>query len=120
MQLFWFSFLPVNRTFSALITTTKSPVSTCGVRIVFSLPRSKLAAFTATRPNTWSLASITHHLRGTSQAFAENVFIGRKRHENYGRRRRLSTHRHHPTHESYGTHRVSSLKCSPVIVTLRA
>src|SRR5439155_21252458 len=76
MLLCWFSFFPVNRTFSALITTTKSPVSTCGVKIVFSLPRSKLAALTATWPSTWSLASITHHLRGTWLAFAEKVFIG--------------------------------------------
>src|SRR6266571_943464 len=57
------------------MTTTKSPVSTCGVKIVFSLPRNKLAALTATWPSTWSFASITHHLRGTSLALAENVFI---------------------------------------------
>src|SRR5207248_2640489 len=75
MKLFCSSFLPVNRTLSALMTTTKSPVSTCGVKIVFSLPRNKLAALTATWPNTWSFASITHHLRGTSLALAENVFI---------------------------------------------
>src|SRR5437762_9368384 len=93
MYLFCSSFFPVNRTFSALMTTTKSPVSTCGVRIVFSLPRNKLAAFTATRPKTWSLASITHHLRGTSLAFAEKVFIGRKRHENYARRQKVSNFR---------------------------
>jgi len=30
------------------MTITKSPVSTCGVKIVFSLPRSRLAALTAT------------------------------------------------------------------------
>src|SRR3954454_21910054 len=58
------------------MTTTKSPVSTCGVKIAFSLPRNKFAAFTATAPRTWSFASITHHLRGTSLALAENVFIG--------------------------------------------
>src|SRR5438309_2116205 len=57
------------------MTTTKSPVSTCGVKIVFAFPRNKLAAFTATWPRTWSLASITHHLRGTSLALAEKVFI---------------------------------------------
>lgn len=31
MYSFWTSFLPVSATFSALITTTKSPVSTLGV-----------------------------------------------------------------------------------------
>src|SRR6266567_331981 len=75
MYLFCSSFFPVNRTFSALMTTTKSPVSTCGVKIVFAFPRNKLAAFTATWPRIWSLASITHHLRGTSLALAEKVFI---------------------------------------------
>src|SRR5205814_7198832 len=75
MKLFCSSFFPDTRTLSALMTTTKSPVSTCGVKIVFSLPRNKLAALTATWPNTWSFASITHHLRGTSLALAENVFI---------------------------------------------
>src|SRR5439155_7050964 len=57
------------------MTTTKSPVSTCGVKMAFSLPRSNLAAFTATWPSTWPLASIIHHLRGTSLALAEKVFI---------------------------------------------
>src|SRR5258707_5689706 len=61
------------------MTMTKSPVSTCGVKTVFSLPRSRLAALTATLPSTWSLASISHHLRGTSLALAENVFISGKR-----------------------------------------
>src|SRR5919197_977964 len=75
MKVFCSSFFPVSRTFSALITITKSPVSTCGVKIVFSLPRNKLAAFTATLPSTWFLASMTHHLRGTSLALAENIFI---------------------------------------------
>src|SRR5439155_23655236 len=75
MYLFCSSFFPVSRTFSALMTTTKSPVSTCGVKIIFSFPRNKLAAFTATWPSTWFLASITHHLRGISLALAEKVFI---------------------------------------------
>src|SRR5882724_2830299 len=43
MKLFCSSFLPDTRTLSALTTTTKSPVSTCGVKIVFSLPRKSLA-----------------------------------------------------------------------------
>src|SRR6266566_3974938 len=79
MKLFCSSFFPVSRTFSALMTTTKSPVSTCGVKIVFAFPRNKLAAFTATWPRIWSLASITHHLRGTSLALAEKVFIRAER-----------------------------------------
>src|SRR6476469_6935936 len=70
---------------------TKSPVSTCGVKTVFSLPRKRFAAFTATFPNTWSEASITHHLRGTSLALAENVFIFEKGHENYWRHKWMST-----------------------------
>jgi hypothetical protein len=45
------------------------------VKIVFPLPRNKLAAVTATRPSTWSLASMSHHLRDTSLALAENVFF---------------------------------------------
>src|SRR6266436_3402834 len=57
------------------MTTTKSPVSTCGVKMVFAFPRNKLAAFTATWPSTWPFASITHHLRETSLALAEKVFI---------------------------------------------
>src|SRR5262245_30067042 len=73
------------------MTITKSPVSTCGVKMVFSFPRSKLAAFTATRPSTWSWASITHHLRGTSVALAEKVFISEKGHEKYGWDNGMST-----------------------------
>src|SRR5437867_11942959 len=74
------------------MTTTKSPVSTCGVKTVFSFPRNRLAAFTATCPSTWFLASMTHHLRGTSLALAENVFITiEKGHENYEECKRLST-----------------------------
>src|SRR5438552_9220986 len=61
------------------MTITKSPVSTCGVKIAFSLPRSRLAALTATRPSTWSSASMSHHLRDTSVALAEKVFILGKR-----------------------------------------
>src|SRR5437870_3638144 len=75
MYLFCSSFFPVSRTFSALMTITKSPVSTWGVKIAFSLPRNKLAAFIAIWPSTWSLASITHHLRETSVTLAEKVFI---------------------------------------------
>src|SRR5438270_2129303 len=61
------------------MTITKSPVSTCGVKIALSLPRSRLAALTATRPSNWSSASMSHHLRDTSVALAEKVFILGKR-----------------------------------------
>src|SRR3712207_1592951 len=64
------------------MTTTKSPVSTWGVKIGFSLPRKRFAAFTATRPSTWLLASMIHHLRGTSLALAENVFMAAERARN--------------------------------------
>src|SRR5947207_4650787 len=61
------------------MTITKSPVSTCGVKSAFPFPRSRLAALTATRPSTWSSASMSHHLRDTSVALAEKVFILGKR-----------------------------------------
>src|SRR5437773_1479826 len=61
------------------MTITKSPVSRCGVKVALSLPRSRLAALTATRPSTWSSASMSHHLRDTSVALAEKVFILGKR-----------------------------------------
>src|SRR5437899_10291942 len=93
MKVFCSSFFPVSRTLSALMTITKSPVSMCGVKTVFCLPRNRVAAFTATFPSTWFLASITHHLRGTSLALAENVFItAEKGHDNYEECKRLSTY----------------------------
>src|SRR6476646_2407201 len=92
MKVFCSSFFPVMRTFSAFTTITKSPVSTCGVKTLFSFPRKRFAALTATRPRTLSFASMIHHLRGTSAALAEKVFIrGGKRHGNYGRGREVST-----------------------------
>ena len=36
----------------------------------------KIGGLDRDRPSTWLLASIIHHLRGTSLAFAEKVFIG--------------------------------------------
>jgi len=83
MYSFCVSFLPVNLTFSALMTTTKSPVSTCGVKIGFCFPRNKLATLTATRPKGSLLASTMYHFRSISLAFAENVLmpINRKERE---------------------------------------
>src|SRR6187399_3643444 len=53
---------------------TLSPASAFGVKIGLVLPRSRLAATTATWPTTLSSASITHHLWSTSWVLAEKVF----------------------------------------------
>jgi hypothetical protein len=53
--------LPVIATLSALMITTKSPVSMCGVNIGLCLPRSSTAAWVASRPRTTSVASMTCH-----------------------------------------------------------
>src|SRR3954468_3733701 len=45
--------------------------------MAFSFPRRRLAALTATRPSTWSAASMTHHCGWTSEDLAENVPIKR-------------------------------------------
>src|SRR5262249_51021800 len=95
---------PVSRTFSALMTITKSPVSTCGVKTVLSLPRSRFAAFTATFPSTWSWASMTHHLCGFSLVLAENVFIGKKSTEITGDASRCQPMEAHGTYESHVTY----------------
>ena len=71
------SFLPLSVTFSALTTMTKSPVSTCGVKIALCLPRSSTAALAATRPRGWSWASMSHHLRSTSCGLGGKSFHGR-------------------------------------------
>src|ERR1700722_2929958 len=57
------------------MTTTKSPVSTCGVNMVFPLPRRRFATVTATRPSGRSFASTTYHFRSIPLDFAENVFM---------------------------------------------
>ena len=64
------AFLPVNFTLSALITITKSPVSTCGVNVGLFLPRSTEATTADRRPKGTSVASTTYHLRSTSPALA--------------------------------------------------
>src|ERR1700744_559189 len=48
-------------TLSALMTMTKSPPSTLGANVGLCLPRSRLAAATARRPSTTSVASMTYH-----------------------------------------------------------
>ncbi|MPN09705.1 hypothetical protein SDC9_156997 [bioreactor metagenome] len=64
------SFLPVSPIFSAFTTTTKSPVSTCGVYVGLCFPISIRATCTARRPRCLSVASITYHLRSTSAPLA--------------------------------------------------
>src|SRR4029079_622502 len=61
-------------TLSALMTMTKSPPSTFGVNVGLCLPRSRLAAATASRPSTTSVASMTYHERVMSPAFG--VYVG--------------------------------------------
>src|SRR5689334_18610869 len=48
-------------TLSALMTMTKSPPSTFGANVGLCLPRSSVAAATARRPSTTSVASMTYH-----------------------------------------------------------
>src|SRR6202011_4199882 len=48
-------------TLSALMTMTKSPPSTLGANVGLCLPRSRVAAATARRPSTTSVASMTYH-----------------------------------------------------------
>src|SRR5215813_12098217 len=61
-------------TLSALMTMTKSPPSTLGVNVGLCLPRSRLAAATASRPSTTSVASMTYHERVVSPALG--VYVG--------------------------------------------
>src|SRR3954470_16895198 len=61
-------------TLSALMMTTKSPPSTFGVNVGLCLPRNRLAAATASRPSTTSVASMTYHVRVVSPAFG--VYVG--------------------------------------------
>src|SRR5579884_2353293 len=52
---------------------TKSPPSTLGVNVGLCLPRSRVAAVTARRPSTTSVASMTYHDRVVSPAFGTYV-----------------------------------------------
>jgi len=58
---------------SALITTTWSPQSTCGVKLGLCLPRRMLAMIVATRPTTSPSASIRCHFFSTSAGLADLV-----------------------------------------------
>src|SRR3954469_2681667 len=68
-------FLPVTRSFATLTTTTKSPVSTCGVYSGLCLPRRRIAIWVAILPRTLFWASTTTQPCWTSSAFAVYVFI---------------------------------------------
>jgi hypothetical protein len=61
--------------FSALTTTTKSPVSMCGVYCGLRLPRSVSAIWVARRPRVCPSASTTYHSRVTSPGLAFQVFM---------------------------------------------
>src|SRR6185312_6387097 len=67
------SLSPLMATLSALMTMTKSPPSTLGVNVGLCLPRSRVAAATASRPSTTSVASMTYHARVVSPAFGVYV-----------------------------------------------
>src|SRR5262249_1108032 len=51
------------------------PASTCGVNVGLTFPRNTLAAFTATFPNTWLLASMTYQRGFCSSFLAKNVLM---------------------------------------------
>src|SRR6516164_560595 len=71
--------LPVSWTFSALMTTTWSPQSMCGVYEGLCLPRRRMAMIEASRPSTRPSASISSHFLSISEGLAEKVFIARAR-----------------------------------------
>src|SRR5918999_1587354 len=66
------SLSPESLTPLALITITKSPVSTLGVKITLFLPRRTLAISLAMRPKIFPSASTMYHSRWASASF---VFI---------------------------------------------
>src|SRR3954451_14936282 len=63
---------------AALITTTKSPTSQCGVYSGLVLPRSLSAIWVASRPSVLPLASTTTQLRSRFAGVATKVFIYRR------------------------------------------
>src|SRR5207237_5696423 len=69
------AFLPVTRTFDALMTMTLSPVSIWGVNVGLCLPRMIFATSVARRPRTTSSASTMYHWCSISRGVAEYVFM---------------------------------------------
>ena len=65
----WSRLSPDSATLSALTMMTKSPPSMCGANVGLCLPRSRVAAWTASRPSTTSVASMTCHSRWMSAGF---------------------------------------------------
>src|SRR5438093_9019369 len=65
--------MPVIFPFSALITTTWSPVSRNGVYLGLSLPMRMRATCEARRPRALPDASTTYHLRAISPALGKYV-----------------------------------------------
>ena len=61
IDFFFFSFEPVSLTFFALITTTLSPQSKCGVKVVLCLPLSIIEILDANLPRTSPSALIRYH-----------------------------------------------------------
>src|SRR5687768_742762 len=57
------------------MTTTLSPMSTCGVNVGLCFPRRRIATSVASRPTTRFSASIRTHFFSTSAGFAEKVFM---------------------------------------------
>src|SRR5215469_10884383 len=57
------------------MTTTKSPLSRCGVNVGLCLPRKICAICDARRPRTCPSASMTYHCGCRSAALALYVFI---------------------------------------------
>src|SRR5437870_11763231 len=88
--------MPVILIFSALITTTWSPVSRNGVYLGFSLPIKMRAICEATRPRALPEASTTYHLRAISPALGKYVDMLISQKKNMKTERRpLSTHENH-------------------------
>src|SRR6266700_6437452 len=87
--------MPVILIFSALITTTWSPVSRNGVYLGFSLPIKMRAICEATRPRALPEASTTYHLRAISPALGKYVDMLISQKNMKTERRPLSTHENH-------------------------
>src|ERR1051326_3417543 len=85
--------MPVIFTFSALITTTWSPVSRNGVYRGFSFPIRMRATCEATRPRALPEASTTYHMRAISPALGKYVDMLISQKNMKTERRPLSTRR---------------------------
>src|SRR6266496_641811 len=94
--------MPVILIFSALITTTWSPVSRNGVYLGFSLPIKMRAICEATRPRALPEASTTYHLRAISPALGKYVDMLISQKNMKTERRPLSTQLLHKSAEGAG------------------